>query len=253
MCGRYSITTAPEALRRLFRFLNPVPNLPPRYNLAPTQDAPVVRLDRQGRRELGLLRWGLVPYWSKGPKHGYSMINARAETVAAKASFRGALERRRCLVPADGFFEWRREGRRRQPHYITLKSGQPFAFAGLWDRWKGPEGERVESFTIIVTDANAAVAPIHDRMPVILEGAAADLWLEAEEGRLQEAMALLKPIAAEALAVRAVSPRVNSVENDGPECIAPIAEPPAEAPAERGAPKRKAKTADGRQLKLLDD
>ncbi len=225
MCGRYSITTAPEALRRLFKALNPAPNLPPRYNLAPTQDAPVVRLDREGRRELVLMRWGLVPYWSKGPGHGYSMINARAETVATKASFREALARRRCLVPADGFFEWRREGRRRQPYYITLRSGAPLAFAGLWERWKGPGGERLESFTIIVTDANAVVAPIHDRMPVILDEAGADLWLEAGPERRLELVALLRPAPAEALVVRRVGPRVNSPGNDDPGCIEPLAGP----------------------------
>jgi putative SOS response-associated peptidase YedK len=251
MCGRYSITTAPEALRRLFKFLNPPPNLPPRYNLAPTQDAPVVRLDKQGGRELAMMRWGLVPYWSKGPGHGYSMINARAETVASKASFRSALERRRCLVPADGFFEWRKDGRHRLPYHITMKDGQPFAFAGLWERWKSPAGEKLDSFTIIVTDANAAIAPIHDRMPVILDEAGADLWLEAKPERRDEIVALMKPLPADAVALRRVSTRVNDPDNDDPACLQPVDE------AEEGAPetkpaRKKAKPADDRQLKLLE-
>jgi putative SOS response-associated peptidase YedK len=252
MCGRYSITTAPEALRRLFKFLNPPPNLPPRYNAAPTQDLPVVRLDKQGGRELALMRWGLVPYWSKGPGHGYSMINARAETVAGKPSFQGALERRRCLVPADGFFEWRKEGRARLPYYITLRNEDPFAFAGLWERWKSPAGEKLDSFTIIVTDANAAIAPIHDRMPVILDAAGADLWLEGKPEQHDDIVALMKPLPADAVALRRVSQRVNSPDNDDPACLAP---PEGEEDAVAAEPKPKAKKAkpkDDRQLKLLE-
>jgi putative SOS response-associated peptidase YedK len=222
MCGRYSITTAPEALRRLFRFANPPPNLQPRYNVAPTQDAPVIRLDAGGARELAMLRWGLVPRWSKGPKHGYAMINARAETVASKASFRDALERRRCLVPADGFFEWKAEGGRKLPYRITLASGGPFAFAGLWDRWRDPQGEKLDSFTIIVTDANAAVAPIHDRMPVILDEAGADLWLEGDADRQAAIVALLKPLPAAAVRLQRVSTHVSNPKNDDPECIRAI-------------------------------
>jgi putative SOS response-associated peptidase YedK len=251
MCGRYSITTAPEALRRLFRFLNPPPNLPPRYNVAPTQDAPVVRLDKQGGRELALMRWGLVPYWSKGPGHGYTMINARAETVAGKASFRGALERRRCLVPADGFFEWRKEGRQRLPYYITLADGAPFAFAGLWERWKSPAGEKLDSFTIIVTDANPAIAPIHDRMPVILDEAGAEQWLEGKAERRDELLGLLKPLDADAVRLQRVSQHVNSPDNDDPDCIRPVDEAQEAAP-ETKTKRKKEKPQDERQLKLLE-
>src|SRR5262249_2571352 len=154
-------------------------------------------------------------------------------TVASKASFRGALERRRCLVPADGFFEWRKEGRQRLPYYITMDDGRPFAFAGLWERWKNPAGEKLDSFTIIVTDANAAIAPIHDRMPVILDGAGADLWLEGKPDEREAIVALMKPLPPEAVSLRRVSTRVNDPDNDDPACLAPVDEAEGAAAPER--------------------
>jgi putative SOS response-associated peptidase YedK len=258
MCGRYSITTAPEALRRLFKFAGATPNLPPRYNVAPTQDAPVVRLNKaRDGRELAMLRWGLVPYWSKDPKSGAKMINARAETVATKPAFREAFAKRRCLVPADGFFEWKKLATRKQPYYITQKNGEPFAFAGLWEYWRSPAGERLQTFTVIVGEPNAAVAPIHDRMPVILDARGADLWLDpaAEPEQLQ---ALLKPAPAENVQLTPVSTRVNDPDNDDADCVTPIdeaaarAEAPTPAPRPKKLAKARAKPGDDKQLKLLD-
>ncbi len=224
MCGRYSLTTAPEAMRRLFDTLGPLPNLAPRYNIAPTQDAPVVRRSTGGGRELAMLRWGLVPAWSKGPDSRYSMINARAETVAEKPAYRTAFRQRRCLVPASGFFEWQKRGKAKRPYLIGIEGREAFAFAGLWERWEGAEAEAIESFTIIVTEANARVRPIHERMPVILDPADYGPWLEEGVEASTRAHALLAPYPAEAMTAHAVSTRVNSPGNDDPECLEAIAE-----------------------------
>ncbi len=166
MCGRFTLRTPTHRLAEAFG-VRDLPNLPPRYNIAPTQDAAVVRPGPEGEaRELAMLRWGLVPSWSEGPS-AYSMINARAETVATKPAFRAAFRHRRCLVPADGFYEWQRVDGGKQPYLVELASGEPFAFAGLWEHWEG--GDVIESFTIIVTEANELLRPIHERMPVILD------------------------------------------------------------------------------------
>jgi putative SOS response-associated peptidase YedK len=221
MCGRYSLTTAPEAMRRLFDIGGPLLNLEPRYNIAPTQEAPVIRLAPDGTRELAMLRWGLVPSWSKdGPDSKFSTINARAETVADKPAYRSAFRDRRCLVPADGFYEWRKEKTGKQPFRFTMADGEPFAMAGLWERWRRPEGGELQSFTIIVTDANALVAPVHDRMPVILDGAAAARWLEG--GSRQAMLGLLKPFDAARMKAVMIGKRVNSPANDDPAIIEPI-------------------------------
>ncbi len=226
MCGRYTLTTPPEALRDLFAFEGPSPNLAPRYNIAPTQDAPVVRRREDGDgRELALLRWGLVPSWSKEPKSGYSTINARAETVAEKPAFRRPMRSRRCLVPADGFYEWRPAGRRKQPYRIVMKDGAPFAFAGLWDRWRGGDGETIESFTIIVTEANALLRPIHDRMPVILDPADYAAWLEAGPEAVPYLKDLLRPYPAEMMTAYPVDPRVGNPRHDDPALIEPLSDP----------------------------
>jgi putative SOS response-associated peptidase YedK len=229
MCGRYTLTKSPSDLQDVFDLKGPSLNLPPRYNLAPSQDAPVVRRDaEEGEgRALAMLRWGLVPSWSKEPKSGYSMINARAETVAEKPAFRRLLKSHRCLVPADGFYEWRPVGKRKQPYRIAMKDGAPFAFAGLWDRWRGAEGETIESFTIIVTEANALVRPIHDRMPVILDPGDYALWLGEGEAAVEPALALLKPHPAELMTAYPVDPRVNNPRNDDAELLAPLDEGPA--------------------------
>ena len=218
MCGRYTITSPLEGLRQLFLF-EEMPNLAPRFNVAPSQEAPVVRLEDDGKRHLRLLRWGLIPSWAKDRSIGYKTINARAETVADKPAFRSAFRRRRCLVLADGFFEWQKRDKGKQPYRIVLADRGAFAMAGLWESWRDPEaGERVESFTIIVTDANERLAAIHDRMPVILPPEAHAPWLEAETAR-EDLLALMRPYPGEAMEAYPVSTLVNKPANDEPACI----------------------------------
>lgn len=221
MCGRYSITKPIDAVRRVFVVESAV-NFPPRYNVAPTQDVPVVRLSTDGKRELAMLRWGLIPRWAKDETIGSRLINARADTVAAKPSFRHAFKKRRCLVVADGFYEWQEVDGSKQPWRITLASDEPFGFAGLWELWKSPEGQVIESTTIITTDANKALHPIHHRMPVIVDRKDHATWLGSDTpaARLQ---ALLLPYHDEFVRAYRVSKVVNKVRNDGPECIAELA------------------------------
>ncbi len=218
MCGRYSLTTPMEAVGRLFQVAER-PNLKPRYNIAPSQDAPVVRAGEAGGRVLEPMRWGLIPSWAKEAKVGYRMINARAETVAQMPAFRGAYRQRRCLVPADGFYEWRKLGKVKQPYRITLADGGPFAFAGLRERWRGPDGRAVSSFTIITTEANRPLRPIHDRMPVILDPADYDAWLDTAGVAPEEAVRSLRPYPDEALAAVPIGTRINSPRNDDAACI----------------------------------
>lgn len=226
MCGRYSITKPAEALQRVFRFEGPCPNLPPRYNVAPTQDAPIVRLAKdRATRELAQLRWGLVPFWSDGPDDRYSMINARAETVRKKPAYRQAFSRRRCLVPADGFYEWKKANGGKQPYRIVPSDAPEglMAFAGLWERWSPNEadGEPIESFTIVVTAANEQLAEIHDRMPVVLEPDDWDAWLTSSA---DDAAALLRPLPADRLEAYPVSKRVNNPSNDDPGCVEAVSD-----------------------------
>ena len=219
MCGRYLITTPVEAIRQTFG-VDQRPNLAPRYNVAPTDIVPVIRRAEAGR-ELATLRWGLVPFWAKDLKIGAKMINAKAETVAEKPAFRDPFKRRRCLVLADGFYEWKTIDGKKQPFLFRLKSGGLFAFAGLWAVWKDKESEeRVESFTIITTEPNALTAPIHNRMPVILPADAYDLWLDPEAA---DGQSLLRPYPAEEMETFAVDRRVGNVRNDDPGLIEPIA------------------------------
>ena len=169
MCGRYTLTITPEMLRTLINFAV-TPNLEPRFNIAPTQMAPVVRADGDGGRKIDMLRWGLIPSWSKDMSVASKLINARGETIAQKPSFRDAYQERRCLIPADGFYEWRKEGDVKQPFRIGFRGGKPFLFAGLWESWTAPDGsdnagETIETYTIVTTDANAKLSPIHHRMP----------------------------------------------------------------------------------------
>ncbi|HUP31063.1 MAG TPA: SOS response-associated peptidase [Usitatibacter sp.] len=224
MCSRYFLDDDGNIIAHAFR----VPVRGPirkRFNIAPTQQAPVVRLSPQGEREVAVLRWGLVPFWAKDLKVGTKMINARSEGVEGKPAFRDAVKQRRCLVPATGFFEWQGEPGHKQPFAITLPGQTLFAFAGLWERWKGAEGEPVETFTIVTTDANESVARIHDRMPVILPMDAIDEWLTAPP---DEARRLLKPYEG-AVELRAVGKYVSNVNNEGPECL-DDAEPSWESP-----------------------
>jgi putative SOS response-associated peptidase YedK len=219
MCGRYMLTTPLDALRQLFLFAER-PNLAPRYNIAPTQEVPIVRRSRDGAaRELIMVRWGLVPFWAHDSKIGNRLINARCESVARTPAFREAFRQRHCLVPADGFFEWQKSGRTRQPLLVRRKDRAPLAFAGLWERWRQPGGAVLRSCTIITCPPNELVAPVHDRMPVILAPADFERWLDPESGGRE----LLRPCPAEWLEAVPVSPRVNSVDNDDPECITPLA------------------------------
>jgi putative SOS response-associated peptidase YedK len=220
MCGRYSLKTDEIHIRRQFN-LKDLPRLVPRYNVAPSQDVPIVRANAEGERELVFARWGLIPSWSKGPKAEFSTINARAETVAAKPAFRSAFRRRRCLVPATGYFEWavRPGSKTKQPYYIGLCEGEPFAFAGLWERWERGE-TAVESCTIIVTEANELTRPIHDRMPVILPEADYELWLSADARQAEHLQSLLKPFPSELIRAYPVSTEVNNPRNDSEKCIA---------------------------------
>jgi putative SOS response-associated peptidase YedK len=224
MCGRYAITSPLEALIKAFAVQGARPNLQPRYNAAPSQDLPVVRAG-PGGREITLMHWGLVPSWSKGPDSRYSMINARAETVASKPAYRGPFRRQRCLVPANGFYEWKKTADGKQPYFIALSTGEPFAFAGLWDHWTGPEGDEITSFAIIVTAANDCVRPIHERMPVILGPDDYDSWLGEQGAPSRTKLAImLRPYPAELMRAYPVSRDVNSPANDSPELLAEVGE-----------------------------
>ena len=229
MCGRFSLTTPLEGLRALFGF-EELPNLTPRTNIAPTQRVAAVRRGEEGGRHLVELRWGLVPSWAKDLSVGARMINARAETVAEKPAFRGAFRSRRCLIAADGFYEWKaREKGPKQPYRIEFEGRPPFAFAGLWESWRDRSteaGERVESCTIVTTQANQRLADLHDRMPVILAPQDFDRWLEPGSGS-QALQDLLKPWPARggaygALSVYPVSTALNKVANDGLDLLEPL-------------------------------
>src|SRR5260370_29136714 len=191
MGGRYSITTAPEAMRQLFGSPDP-PNFPPRYNIAPTQPVPIVRLN-QGKRQFALVRWGLIPAWVKDPKKFALMQVARGESVNEKPAFRNAMKRRRCLVPADGFYEWTEHGARGRPFFVRSKSAGPIAFAGLWETWEGPNGEEVESVAIITTPANRRLGVIPEPMPAILPPDAFALWLDCAAVDAETAAAFIVP------------------------------------------------------------
>jgi putative SOS response-associated peptidase YedK len=226
MCGRYTITSAPEAIRALFRYPER-PNFPPRYNVAPTQPIPIVRLV-EGERHFALVRWGLLPSWVKDPKTFTLLINARGESVVDKPAFRAAMRRRRCLIPADGFYEWKAVGGRKQPYFVRLKSGAPMAFAGLWECWTGPNGEELETAAIVTTDANRMLSAIHSRMPVIVPPEGFDLWLNCAEVDAQTAAALIAPAPDDLLEAYEVSTAVNRTANDNAklvERLAPGAEP----------------------------
>ncbi len=238
MCGRYSLTSPTEAVRRLFDFPER-PNLAVRVNIAPSQAVAAVRLgeDGAGERQFVWLRWGLIPSWAKEPGIGNRIINARAETIAEKPAFRAAFRRRRCLIPADGFYEWKTERGRKQPYRIALADGAPFAFAGLWERWAGSgEAGAVESCTIVTTEANARLKAIHHRMPVILAPGAYEAWLDPATPGAQ-AQALLRPAPSAWFTAYRVSPKLNSPANDDPTLIEPLddAAPDAVEPDEAGA------------------
>jgi len=222
MCGRFTLASSLTTVAQ--RFGVPIPTAEsavwtPHYNIAPTQTVIVVNDD--GTRHLTQMRWGLIPSWAKDPAIGNRMINARAETVATKPAFRVALRKRRCLIPADGFYEWQPVGRRKQPVYITLKSREPFSFAGLWEAWTSPDGETIKTCTIITTEANDLLKPIHDRMPVILTREAEGVWLDPMIQDPARLLPLLVPYPAEEMEAYPVSTTVNNPAHDGPECVSP--------------------------------
>jgi putative SOS response-associated peptidase YedK len=228
MCGRYRLSRRAEILAAYDAEYEGV-DWDARYNIAPTQSVPVIRQDvKQPTRRASLMRWGLVPYWAKDPTIGVRMINARAETAAEKPAFKESLERRRCLLPADGFYEWSRKGKSKQPYCFELHERQPFAFAGLWDRWQTPDGSYLQTCTILTTTPNQLLADIHDRMPVILGAEIYDLWLDPGFRDLGATTEMLRPFDAMQMRRHPVSTWVNNVANDGPECSEPTELPSAQ-------------------------
>lgn len=220
MCGRFSIFADPERLAERFGASLPEEGLQARYNAAPTQNLPVILNEEVDGRRIQLLRWGLVPFWAEDPAIGSRMINARGETLAEKPSFRTALKKRRCLVLADGFYEWKKTPDGKTPMRITLKSGEPFALAGLWETWKGPAGDLLRTFTIVTTSPNELLEPIHNRMPVILPREHEAIWLDnaADQAIWLD---MLRPYPADLMTVYPVSKRVNYVGNDDPQLVQP--------------------------------
>jgi putative SOS response-associated peptidase YedK len=223
MCGRFSATFDYREIKVRWNLYGDL-SFAPRYNIAPSQEVPVI-LRNESRNEAKPMRWGLVPSWAQDPSLGQRMINARAETLLEKPSFKQLVARRRCLVPADGFYEWRREGNRKVPMWIYLKNRVPFAFAGLWDYWRDPAGDKeLYSFTIITTEANVLLRPIHNRMPVIYDKEMGRQWLEESFGDQPMILAaVLRPWPSELMEAHDVSTLVNSPENDTAECIQSIA------------------------------
>lgn len=221
MCGRFTLFEPDGILSKEFGAAR-VHSGAPSYNFAPSRPVAVVRISPVDEvREIARLRWGLIPSWSKDPSIGSRLINARAETVSEKPAFRSAFRHRRCLVPADGFYEWRKLDRTKQPFYIRMRDGRPFAFCGLWERWETPGGEAVETCTILTTDANDVIKPLHDRMPVILPPGKYDAWLDAGLRDPETLASLLRPFDPKAMDAYPVSTLVNNPGNDGPECIRP--------------------------------
>ncbi len=251
MCGRYVIISAPEAIRALFGY-GEQPNFPPRYNVAPTQPIPVVRLV-DGKRSFALMRWGLLPSWVKDPKTFPLLINARGESVLDKPAFRNAMRRRRCLIPTDGFYEWQvgeNAGGPKRPYFVRAQrdadgGAPPLAFAGLYETWTGPNGEAVDTAAIITTTANRTLAAIHDRMPVFVSPDAFDLWLDCANVEADVAAALIRPAPDALLEAYEISPAVNRVANDSPALLVPLAAQPAESvPAPQPKLKRSKKAGD---------
>src|SRR5271157_3426680 len=220
MCGRFVLMTVGKDLAKQFG-LEEEPVLEPRYNIAPTQIVVIIRLDRDTlQKRLAQVKWGLIPFWAKDTSIGNRLINARGETAAEKPAFRAAFKSRRCLVPADGYYEWkkRKEGQK-QPYLARNADGTPFAFAGLWEKWQAPEDQIIESCTILTTDANDLTQPIHDRMPVILKPADYDLWLDPQVKAPNLLKPLLRPYPSEEMVAEPVSPKVNKATYDAPDCV----------------------------------
>ncbi|HZH98690.1 MAG TPA: SOS response-associated peptidase [Fimbriimonadaceae bacterium] len=233
MCARFTLRLGAEAVKQLFE-LEETPELPERFNIAPTQDVPAVLTDKEGHRRMKMLRWGLVPYWAEDVSIGSRLINAKCETVDEKPAFRKAFAKRRCLIPTDGFYEWKevQEGQpdlfgerpaktkiRKQPYHITMKDGGLFAFAGIWEFWKGPDGNDVLSCSILTCEPNELVSDLHDRMPLIVAPEDFDLWMDREIQTSGPLQPILRPFPAERMAITPVNPIVGNPNNEGPECI----------------------------------
>ena len=220
MCSRYNLTSPPEAVRAWFR-LGDIEPFPPRYNIAPSEPVAIVRQGLRGVAELALVRWGLVPSWVKDPRERAPIINARLETAADKSSFRGALRHRRCIVPADGFYEWTGPRGGRSPWLVRRPGGGLLALAGLWEHWLGADGSEIETMAILTVPAIASLAHIHDRMPAMLEPDAFSAWLDCRSGSAVGAMALVRVDASHPLEAIEISPRLNDPRNKGPEVLEP--------------------------------
>jgi putative SOS response-associated peptidase YedK len=223
MCGRYKLSRRKQLVEEYFDSVSDEPDWSPRFNIAPTQPVPVIRQNpKEPVRQLSVMRWGLIPSWSKDASGGASMINARSETAATKPAFRDALKSRRCMIPADGFYEWRRDGKSKQPYCFEVNEGELFVFAGLWERWRDPSGQWVQSCSILTTTPNAVTQAVHDRMPVILHPDAYDLWLDPGMTNVAAASELLQPFEARLMRSFSVSTRINHVANDDEECSVPV-------------------------------
>jgi putative SOS response-associated peptidase YedK len=224
MCGRFTLTIDPNHLQEAFPWADIPEDLSPRYNIAPSQ--PIAVIPNTGDNTVSMYKWGLIPSWSKDPAIGDRMINARAESLADKPSFRNAYRRRRCLILADGFYEWKQNPslKSKQPVYIRIKSERPFAFAGLWEIWKSPDGSEIRSCTIITTQPNSLLEPIHNRMPVILPPNAYNLWLASEDRQPAQLNDLLIPYPSDEMIAFPVSKMVNSPQTDSPDLIKPLRE-----------------------------
>jgi putative SOS response-associated peptidase YedK len=230
MCGRYRLSRRKQIIAEHFEVLPDDDDWTPRYNIAPTQPLPIIRQHpKEPRRELSLVRWGLIPSWAKDASGAAGMINARSESAATKPAFRDALKLRRCLVPADGFYEWLRIGKTKQPYCFEVNEGELFAFAGLWERWKDPSGNWIKSCAILTTTPNAVAAQVHDRMPVILDPDNYDLWLDPGFTEVAAVSEVLEPYDARLMRSYPVSTRINHAANDDPECSVPLA---AESPSQ---------------------
>jgi putative SOS response-associated peptidase YedK len=223
MCGRYRLSRRKQIVEEYFDCPSDELDWFPRYNIAPTQPVPVIRQHpKKPARDLSLMKWGLVPSWAKDASVGASMINARSETASTKPAFRDALKLRRCLIPADGFYEWKRTATSKQPYCFEVSEGELFAFAGLWEGWKDASGNWLRTCSILTTTPNAVTSPIHDRMPVILASDSYDLWLDPGMQNVAEVSALLKPCDARLMRCHPVSTRINKVVNDDEECSRPV-------------------------------